>query len=114
MSMRGFLFGCLFLHSLLVLIRIPNTDKQAWSSYAEIGAHYDFLDANSVSLAVGAALNKSLYNNYEHGFGVCNIDLAYSHTVHFKNDWSLPLSAHLITNPVNQKTFVVFGTSISF
>lgn len=92
----------------------PTTGNQACSSYAEIGTHYDFLNNNSISLAVGAALNKSLYNNYEHGFGICNIDLAYSYTVQFKNDWQLPLTAHLITNPVNTKTFVVFGTSFSF
>ena len=92
----------------------PDTDKQACSSYAEIGTHYDFLNDNSVSLALGAALNKSLYNNYEKGFCICNVDLAYTYNVNFKNNWSLPLTAHLITNPANQKTFVVFGTSFGF
>ena len=36
--------------------------KQAYSTYAEIGGHYDFLNDHQLALAVGAAFNKSCYN----------------------------------------------------
>ncbi len=88
--------------------------KQAYSTYAELGGHYDFLRDNSFALAVGAAFNKSCYNGYEHGFGVCNIEAKYTYTVHFKNDWTLPLSVSYILNPVFEKSFVNFTAHFGF
>lgn len=88
--------------------------KQAYSTYAEIGSHYDFLHDNSIAFAVGAAFNESCYNDYEHGFGVCNVELKYTYTVHFKKDWSLPLSAAYILNPVCEKSFFNFTMHFGF
>lgn len=90
------------------------TNKQAYSTYAEIGGHYDFLNDNSLSLAVGTAFNKSCYNSYEHGFGVCNIEGKYTYTIHFKNDWTLPLGVAYIINPVCEKAHVNFLMSFCF
>ena len=89
-------------------------EKQAYSSYVEIGTYYDFLDNNRVSLAVGAALNKSCYNGYEKDFSVCNIEGKYTYNVKVKNDWNLPLSVSYIYNPVYDKTFVNFTANIAF
>lgn len=88
--------------------------KQAYSSYVEIGTYYDFLENNRVSLAVGAALNKSCYNGYEKNFSICNIEAKYTYNVKFKNDWVLPLSVAYIYNPVNDKSFVNFTANIAF
>ena len=85
--------------------------KQAYSTYVELGAHYDFLADNSLSLAVGAALNKSCYTDYAQGFSVCNIELKYTHTIHFAKEWTLPLNVSYIINPIREKAFVNFSTS---
>lgn len=91
----------------------PDSDKQAWSSYAEIGGHYDFLDNNVLSLAVGAALNKSFYNDYAHGFSVCNIELKYSHGFSF-NKISVPVSVSYIVNPYREKSYVSFSAAFNY
>lgn len=87
--------------------------KQAYSTYAELGGHYDFLDDHQLALAVGAAFNKSCYNGYEHGFGICNVELKYTYNVAFKN-FTLPLSVMYIINPVYEKAHVNFKASFAF
>lgn len=89
-------------------------EKQAYSTYLEIGTYYDFLKYNRISLALGAALNKSCYNDYEHDFSISNIELKYTYNIHFKNDWTLPLSAAYIYNPVFDKSFVNFTVNFAF
>ena len=88
--------------------------KQAYSTYVEVGTYYDFLEDNRIALTVGAACNKSCYNGYEHGFGVCNMELKYTHSVQLKNGWSFPINVAYIINPVRDKTFVNFSTSFAF
>ena len=87
--------------------------KQAYSTYVELGGHLDFANSRSLALAVGAALNKSCYNGYEKGFGICNVELKYTHPVVLKS-WTLPLSAAYIINPVYRKSFVNFTASLAF
>ena len=89
------------------------SDKQAYSTYAEIGTYYDFLKDNRLSLAVGAAFNKSCYNGYDKDFSVCNIELKYTYTATIK-DFSFPLNIAYIINPVYEKSFVNFSTSFAF
>lgn len=88
--------------------------KQAYSTYAELGGHYTFQDNHQLNLAVGAALNKSCYNGYEHNFSVCNIELKYTYSMKFKNDFSMPLSVAYTINPVYEKSHVNFITSLAF
>lgn len=88
--------------------------KQAYSTYAELGTWYDFQNDNQIALNVGAAFNKSCYNGYAHNFGVCNVELKYSHAVHFNNSWILPLSVSYIVNPVCEKSHVNFTANFSF
>lgn len=87
--------------------------KQAYSTYAELGGHYDFLNNHSLALAVGTAFNKSCYNGYEHHFGVCNLELKYTYNVALKN-FALPLSVAYILNPVYNKSHVNFMASFAF
>lgn len=87
---------------------------QAYSSYLEIGTYYDFLEDNRVSLAVGAALNKSCYNAYQKNFSICNIECKYTYNVSFKNDWTLPLGVAFIYNPVFDKPYVNFTANLAF
>lgn len=89
-------------------------EKQAYSSYIELGTYYDFLDNNRVSMVVGAALNKSCYNGYEKDFSICNIEGKYTYTVKIIDDWALPLSVSYIYNPVYDKSFVNFTANIAF
>ena len=88
--------------------------KQAYSTYAELGGHYDFLHDHQIGLAVGAAFNKSCYNGYEHDFSVCNIELKYTYNVQFHRGFTLPLSAAYILNPVYKKSHVNFMASFAF
>ena len=89
-------------------------EKQAYSTYIEIGTYYDFLDNNRVSLAVGSALNKSCYNGYSKNFSICNMEGKYTYNLKIKNDWSLPLGVSYIYNPVYDKSFINFAVNISF
>lgn len=88
--------------------------KQAYSTYVEMGTYYDFLEDNRIALAVGAACNESCYNGYEHGFGICNVELKYTHNISFKNGWSFPVNVAYIINPVREKSYVNFSTSFAF
>lgn len=86
--------------------------KQAYSTYVEVGGHYDFIHDNQISLAIGTALNKSCYNGYEHHAGVCSLEAKYTYNLEFRNNWTLPLSVSYILNPIYKKSFVNFTTSI--
>ena len=88
-------------------------DKQAYSTYAEIGGHYDFLNDHQLALAIGAAFNKSCYNGYNHNFSVCNIELKYTYNLSIKN-FILPLSVAYIINPVYEKSHVNFIAKFAF
>lgn len=89
-------------------------EKQAYSTYLEVGTYYDFLYYNRLTLTVGAALNKSCYNGYEHNFSVCNLELKYTYNVTFKSGWDLPLNVAYVYNPVFDKSFVNFTINLAF
>lgn len=89
-------------------------EKQAYSTYLELGTYYDFLKNNRISLTVGTALNKSCYNGYDHDFSVCNLELKYTYNVTFKSGWNLPLNVAYIYNPVFDKSFVNFTVNLAF
>lgn len=86
----------------------PINDKNAYSSYAEIGYSYSFNDYNVASLAVGAALNKGFYTDYEHGFNVVNITAKYATSFKF-GKFRLPVSASYILNPYCNKSYVTLS-----
>ena len=87
--------------------------KQAYSTYAELGTYYDFLNDHKLSLAVGAAFNKSCYNGYDRNFSICNIELKYTYNLAIKS-FTLPLSVAYIINPVYEKSHVNFIASFAF
>ena len=86
---------------------------QAYSTYAELGGHYDFMNDHCIGLAVGAAFNKSCYNGYEHDFSVCNIELKYTYNLAMKS-LTLPLSVAYVINPVYEKSHVNLTASFAF
>lgn len=88
--------------------------NQAYSTYVEVGAHYDFLNDHRLVLAAGIAFNKSCYNAYEDDFGVCNLEFKYTYNVNFNDRFILPLSVAYIVNPVFNKSFVNFIASFAF
>lgn len=85
-----------------------SNDKNAYSSYAEIGYSYSFNDYNVASLAVGAALNKGFYTDYEHGFNVVNITAKYATSFKF-GKFHLPVSASYVLNPYRNKSYVTLS-----
>ncbi len=95
-------------------VNADGKEKQAYSTYLEIGTYYDFLHSNRIAFCAGASLNKSCYNNYEHDFYICNLDLKYTYNVEFKSGWNLPLSVEYIYNPVFDKSYVNFIANLAF
>ncbi len=89
-------------------------EKQAYSTYLELGTYYDFLRSNRIAFNMGMAFNKSCYNGYEHDFSVCNLELKYTYNVQFKSGWTLPLNVAYIYNPVFDKSFVNFTANFAF
>lgn len=86
---------------------------QAYSTYAELGTYYDFLNDHRLSLAVGAAFNKSCYNGYDKNFSICNVEMKYTYNLAIK-DFTLPLSALFVYNPVYNKAHMNFTASFAF
>ena len=87
--------------------------KQAYSTYVELGGHYDFNKDHSLSLAIGSSVNKSCYNGYVHDFGICNVEFKYTYCVGIR-DFELPLSVAYIVNPIYEKSFIDLTASLSF
>lgn len=85
--------------------------KQMYSAYAEVGYTHSFNDNNSMSLCVGANLNKSFYTEYQSGFNVVNINAKYSTAFKF-GKFHLPVSAGYILNSYKNKSF--FTMSLYF
>ena len=86
----------------------PLNDKNAYSSYAELGYNHSFNDNNTISLAIGAALNKGFYTDYEHGFNVVNITAKYSSSFRF-GSYRLPVSASYVLNPYRNKSYLTLS-----
>lgn len=86
--------------------------KQAYSSYAELGYSYTFRQNHTISLALGANLNKGFYTDYAHDFNLVNACLKYATSFRFGNV-VLPVSASYILNPYKEKSFVSFSISFS-
>lgn len=106
-------FWCLLSTYIAGADKKEESGNQAWSSYAEIGGHYDFDDNNILSLVIGAALNKSFYNDYSHNFGICNIELKYSHDFSLSKFY-IPVSVSYIINPYREKSYVSFSTAFRY
>lgn len=98
-----------------VYVNDKGEEKKAYSTYIELGTYYDFLKSNRISLALGMTPYASWYNDYKQKFSVCNIDLKYTYNISFKNtEWTLPLSAELIYNPVFEKPYFNLIANFAF
>jgi len=98
-----------------VYVNEDGVEKRAYSTYFEVGLYYDFLKSNRISFAVGMTPYASWYNNYQQKFSVCNLDLKYTYTIHFKKtDWTLPLSAEFVYNPVCEKPYFNLIANFAF
>lgn len=87
---------------------------QAYSTYLELGVHFDFSEHSRIMATLGTACNKSCYNGYERDFGICNIGLCYTYELQIFKDRKLPLRVNYIINPLREKPFVDFSTSFTF
>lgn len=86
---------------------------QAWSTYAELGYHYDFSETSIFSVALGASLNKSFYNNFETGFSIVNIALKYQTEIPTGKKYSIPVSAQYVINPQKEKSYISFSIGLN-
>lgn len=86
---------------------------QAWSTYAELGYHYDFSETSIFTVALGASLNKSFYNNFETGFSIVNIALKYQTEIPTGKKYSIPVSAQYVINPQREKSFIAFSIGLN-
>lgn len=91
-----------------------NEEKQAYSTYFELGTYYDFSKSNRISACVGMTPTRSCYNGYDKKFSVCNVDVKYTYNVNFKNGWTLPLSVEYIYNPVYDKSHINLIANFAF
>ena len=87
---------------------------QAWSTYAELGYHYDFSETSILSVALGASLNKSLYNNFEKGFSIVNVAVKYQMELYATKRFSLPASVQYVVNPQKEKNYISFSLGLNF
>lgn len=87
--------------------------SQAWSSYAELGYHYDFTDSNIFSVALGASLNKSLYNDFDAGLSIVNIALKYQTIIPIVKRYTIPVSAQYVVNPQRKKSYIAFSFGLT-
>lgn len=86
---------------------------QAWSTYVEVGYHYDFSETNIFSVALGTSLNKSFYNNFETGFSIVNIALKYQTAIPTGKKYSIPVSAQYVINPQKEKSYIAFSIGLN-
>lgn len=87
---------------------------QAWSTYAELAYHYDFSDTNNISVALGASLNKSFYNNFETGFSIVNVAVKYSTEMYTSKRFTIPASVQYVVNPQKEKNYISFSLGLNF
>lgn len=105
--------------SILVSTFFYGADKkengdQAWSTYAELGYHHSFTEDDEFSVALGASLNKSLYNNFETGFSIVNIALKYQREIYAAKSFSIPASVQYVINPQKEKNYISFSLGLNF
>lgn len=87
---------------------------QAWSSYAELGYHYDFSETNIVSVALGASLNKSFYDSFETGFSIVNVAVKYETELYAAKKFTIPASVQYVVNPQKEKGYLSLSLGINF
>ena len=88
--------------------------SQAWSTYAELGYHHDFSERIALSVALGASLNRSSYNNFETGFSVVNIGLKLESVLYKGKHLSVPASVQYVINPQKEKSYISFAAGVEF
>ena len=88
--------------------------SQAWSTYAELGYHHDFSERIALSVALGASLNRSSYNNFETGFSIVNIGLKLESVLYKGKHLSVPASVQYVINPQKEKSYISFTAGVEF
>ena len=79
--------------------------KNAFSTYAELGYTHEFNEKNSLSGVVGAALNKSFYNDYSKNTSIVNLGASYTRIFSFWKFEEFPVTASYTYNPYLEKSY---------
>ena len=85
------------------------TGPLTFSSFLELGTHYEFEDGGTASLTLGASVLKGYYTDYSKDFMPVHIGLGYSKSLTAGN-LSIPLEVSLVVNPYRR--MVLAGASI--
>jgi len=81
---------------------------------AYIQASYPFtIDDATLSITAGLTPSKSVYYGTTKG-GIINLGVTASKSVALSDKFSLPINVSYISNPVLDKTYLVFGMSLVF
>ena len=70
-----------------------------------VGYTHEFNEKNSLSGVVGAALNKSFYNDYGKDFNLVNLTAAYTRVFSFWKFDEFPVTASYTYNPYLEKSY---------
>jgi hypothetical protein len=92
-----------------------------YSNYFELGYNSSISDVD-INIFTGFTFTKPKTKNTETGFigesgfygkevGIVNLGISVEKEIKITNHYSLPINAALITNPMSQKIFLVFGIS---
>lgn len=82
-----------------------------FSTYAEIGYAFKFIDLFMGFNCTTADTDKGESGYYGDSFGVVNLGATVSKDIRITDKFSLPLTASLITNPQAEKIYLVVGLS---
>lgn len=89
-------------------------NKQAYSTYLEIGYSYAVRKIVDLSLAVGAAIEPEGAGLYSpnSGFSVVNINVGASHDFNIKDICCISVGANVVYNPATENIY--FGAGVGF
>lgn len=96
---------------------LKNNGKIFKSKYIELG-YYTRIKDIDLNAFIGATPDKANINEGETAFylnekpGVINLGLKVSKNIQITENFSVPVQCSLISNPVNNKIFMVFGFSL--
>ncbi|MCR5520031.1 MAG: hypothetical protein K6F21_06835 [Bacteroidales bacterium] len=92
---------------------LPDSGKNAFSSYLELEAFHNFGNGGKLSLFLGSSVLKGPYTNYEEAFMPIHLELRYRRSVEIAGA-HLPITASYTINPYTRSSFLNAGIGVEF
>lgn len=90
---------------------VNNNDKRAYSSYFELHAPFRLADYDCQATAAVVPWATTAYETT--GFSVTNLALKISKDLQLTDRFKLPIYFEMVANPTTQRTYVIFGLTIT-